>query len=140
MRLRRLPNDGGAARRGRVIGLLMTLGLVATGACSLLVESKTDQCQTNTDCAKFGAYSVCSDGVCTKPSGTGGTGGGSSSSSSGAGGSGDDAGCFLGTPATDPQFLNQCTDAGCEPFDNCARLGLCDDAGLPPLLSPDGGS
>jgi hypothetical protein len=39
-------------------------------------------------------------------------------------------GCFFGTPSTKPEFANQCTTATVIPFDNCARLGACDDAAL----------
>lgn len=120
----RRANEPGSGGRLRVAGALLLAVLAATGACSLLVESSTDQCKTDAECSAFGDHSVCSAGLCVKP------------------GSILDAGgdCFTGVPTSDPQFFNQCTDAGCEPFDNCARLGLCGDAGLPPLVSPDGGS
>jgi hypothetical protein len=99
---------------------LAALGLVVS-ACSLIVQTNTNQCNGDGDCKPYGEYSLCSAGICVIPS-DGGT-------------------CFMGDPMTDPEFFNQCTDAGCEPFDNCARLGLCgDDAGLPPLIPPgDGG-
>ncbi|MEO5728427.1 MAG: hypothetical protein ABI134_05010 [Byssovorax sp.] len=124
---RRTSEPGRGGRRLRVTGALLLAVLAASGACSLLVESSTDQCKTDAECSAFGDYSVCNAGVCVKPSSV------------------DDAGsdggnCFTGAPTKDPEFFNQCTDAGCEPFDNCVRLGLCSDAGLPPLVSPDGGS
>ena len=34
--------------------------------------------------------------------------------------------CFNGTPSSPDQFANACTTATAIPFDNCARLGLCD--------------
>jgi hypothetical protein len=43
-----------------------------------------------------------------------------------------DAGCWSCTPATTPEFLNQCTGSACSPFSNAQRLpGF--DGGLPPL-------
>ncbi|HVK65298.1 MAG TPA: hypothetical protein VM694_12530, partial [Polyangium sp.] len=88
------------------------------GACNLLVEGATDQCTTDADCNKFGNGSVCQQGVCILK-------GGSSS------GSGGGEACFSGEPSNDEQYLNQCTDATCVDFDNCARLGLCNGAALP---------
>jgi hypothetical protein len=44
-------------------------------------------------------------------------------------------GCFRGTPSTDLDFFNQCTDAQFLKFDNCARLGLCNGATWP-LIDP----
>lgn len=132
----------GGKRRGRVLGVLLAAGLAITGACSLLVETGTDQCTTNTDCAPFGAYSVCSDGICVKPAPVDDAGADAADASDAHDGSdgGEEAGCFSGDPTTDLQFYNQCTDAGCEPFDNCGRIGLCGDAGLPALVPPtDGG-
>ena len=126
----RRANEPGRGVRLRVAGALLLMVLAATGACSLLVESSTDQCKTDAECSAFGEYSVCNAGICVKPG---------SLPDAGSDG-GDEGGCFTGTPASDPDFFNQCTDAGCEPFDNCARLGLCGDASLPPLVSPDGGS
>jgi hypothetical protein len=41
-------------------------------------------------------------------------------------------GCFRGTPSTDTDFSNQCTNAQYAKFDNCARLHLCN--GETPLL------
>ncbi|MDC0745777.1 hypothetical protein [Polyangium mundeleinium] len=103
--------------------LLAMAGLA--GACNLIVEGATDQCTTDADCNKFGNGSVCQQGVCVLA-------GGSSSSS----GSGGGEACFSGEPSNDEQYLNQCTDATCVEFDNCARLGLCDGAALPPLVEP----
>ncbi len=111
----------------------MLATLVATGACSLLVESTTDQCKTSGDCSSFGAFSVCNAGICVKPTAV------ADGGSDGSDGS-DEGTCFTGAPTTDLQFFNQCTEQDCDPFDNCARLGLCADAALPPLIhSPDGG-
>ncbi|TKD03307.1 hypothetical protein [Polyangium fumosum] len=111
--------------RAALVGFVMA-GLV--GACNLLVEGATDQCTTDADCNKFGNGSVCQQGVCVAKGGSG--------SSSGSGGSGGGEACFSGEPTKDEQYLNQCTDATCVDFDNCARLGLCDGAALPPLVEP----
>jgi hypothetical protein len=59
--------------------------------------------------------------------------GGSSSDAGSDSGSGDDS-CFKGEPKETVQFLNQCTDSECEPFDNAERLPLLEaDGKLPPL-------
>lgn len=65
-------------------------------------------------------------------SGASGTGGGSGASGTGGaagtgGGGGSDA-CAVPAPT--------CPDNLCVPFDNCARLGLCAGATLPPLVAP----
>ena len=91
------------------------LALAGLPACSLLVEHETNQCATDADCAKYGPHPFCQQGVCVE-SGLG------------------PAGCFYGAPGSDEQFLNQCTTLACVPFDNCARLGLCNGATLPPVL------
>lgn len=103
---------------------LLVLGL-ALGGCNLLVGEQVDQCSADEDCKRFNNGSVCRDGVCVLD-GTGGTGG------TGTGG-GD---CFAGEPKKDSELLNACTNADCEPFDNCARLKLCPGDSLPPLVDP----
>lgn len=127
------PRERGG-RRWHLLGTVLSLALVASGACSLLIESETDQCKTDNDCTSFGEYSVCSKGICVAPAPI------TDAGSDAPDGDPGDGGCFTGVPAVDLEYYNQCTDAGCDPFDNCARLGLCGDAGLPPLVSPDGGS
>ena len=61
----------------------------------------------------------------------------------GAGGRNDDQlgppGCAAGTPSTDADFFNQCTNSQFMRFDNCARLGLCNGE-TPPLLDPVAGA
>src|SRR5690242_20235602 len=47
-------------------------------------------------------------------------------------------GCFQGKPTTNLELLNACTTADYVPFDNCARLGICDGGALP-ALRPEGG-
>jgi hypothetical protein len=110
----------GTARR-RTVEVMGLMGLFAVGACTLLVDRSSTQCQTDTDCAKFGSHPYCQSGVCV-PSGL------------------QPANCFYGTPQTPQDFENQCSLAECLSFDNCARLGIC-DGGAPDLASPsDGGS
>lgn len=58
--------------------------------------------------------------------GTGGSGG--ASGTAGASGGGSGGACALPAPT--------CPDNLCVPFDNCARLGLCAGATLPPLVAP----
>jgi hypothetical protein len=93
-----------------------SLLLALMSACSLLVERSDAQCATDADCLKFQTEqtgrTVCENKVCVA-SGLGPTG------------------CFFGTPTTNAEFLNACSTAACRPFDNCARIGLC-DGGAPP--------
>jgi len=97
---------------GVLAGLLLCIG-----ACSFIVESKTDQCQSDADCARFSDHPVCHDGVCV---------------ASGLG----PPGCFFGDAGTPDEYANQCSTSQCLKFDNCARLNLCGDAALPPLVDP----
>ncbi|WP_257460749.1 hypothetical protein [Archangium lipolyticum] len=96
-------------------GLLAVLLLAGTTGCSLVLDSGAAQCATDEDCVRFGSYPICQEGLCV-PSGLG------------------PPGCFRGEPSSEEQYRNQCTLAQCVPFDNCARLGLCDGASLPPLV------
>ncbi len=99
------------------------------GACTFISRTDVDQCARDSDCARFGARFACTSGVCVSGGAT-------------LDGRAPDGGCLPKEPKTsDPEFLNEkCTNATCIPFDNCARLGVCDDAALPELLAPpDGG-
>jgi hypothetical protein len=89
-------------------------------ACTVLLDRSQTQCATNTDCAKYRAGAVCVSGFCAIAADAGTLG---------------PPGCFSGVPATDEDYLNQCTASKCLPFDNCARLGLC-DGGVPALVPP----
>ncbi len=102
---------------------ILSLTVCLLSGCSFLLDDNANQCQTDDDCASFGVHPYCKNGVCV-PSGLG------------------PAGCYFGAPSTNDQFINACTTAQCEPFDNCARLGLCGaDAGEPPIMPPpDGGA
>jgi|HubBroStandDraft_1064217.scaffolds.fasta_scaffold04206_7 ABC-type phosphate transport system substrate-binding protein len=106
-------------RRTLAVALPLAMGFVCA-ACTVLVNSSTSQCQTDSDCAHFGGHPYCQNSVCV---------------SSGLGPSS----CFYGSPAQSQDFLNQCSTAECLPFDNCERIGICGstsaDAGLvaPPV-------
>lgn len=94
--------------------------MLAVGACSLIVEHKTDQCKSDADCEHFNGFDshpLCQEGVCV-------------ASSLGP------PGCFYGDASVDDQFQNQCTDSECIKFDNCERLHLCDGGALPALVDP----
>ncbi len=104
----------GIANFGRariVVGLL-----VACGACTLIVDRNSTQCASDTDCERFGSHPFCSNGVCV-PSGLG------------------PPACFFGTPQQAQDFLNQCSSAQCQAFDDCQRLSIC-DGGSPALIPP----
>jgi hypothetical protein len=117
------------------------LGLAAIYSCSLIVETRSQQCQADADCTMAGfPNSKCDtmNGVCVMA--TGSSGSGSSGSSTGSSSSGV-ATCTVG--GTDPnlELLNACTDGGCTPFNNLARIPAWDGGELPPLndAGPDGG-
>ncbi|MDB5213554.1 MAG: hypothetical protein JWO86_1481 [Myxococcaceae bacterium] len=139
---------GTHSRRPRFGFAVVTFGLLfASAACSLILNNDATQCSTDGDCAGFAAGAVCKNSVCVKAgTGTGpGTDGGDEGSTNGEGGPNAEAGpCqsggFAGNPTTNAEFLNHCTAAQCLPFDNCAKLGLCGDAGLLPAVDPEGGA
>ena len=91
------------------LGATLAALLAGSAACSVLLDHTAAQCQTDADCARFGDHPYCQGGVCAA-SGLGPTG------------------CFYGTPQTPADFQNRCSTAACLPFDDCARLGLCDGA------------
>ena len=140
-------SSGGSFRskmkRGRALALALFLAPVA--ACSVLLNTSADQCSTNADCAKLSATAVCQSGVCVDNATSGGDGGAQDGAAPSDGSVTDgatvtDAGCTPKVPVSQSDFLNEkCTNATCIPFDNCARLGLCDGGSLPALIVPDGG-
>jgi ABC-type phosphate transport system substrate-binding protein len=91
------------------LGLLALLGV----ACSVLLDHDAKQCSVDSDCATFPGHPYCQSNVCV-------------TSNLGP------EGCFFGTPKTPQDFANQCSTAQCQPFDNCARLGLCSAGAVPP--------
>ncbi len=92
--------------------------LALAGGCSVVFDKPAEQCQTNSDCEKFGGHPVCENNVCV------------------ASGLGPE-GCVITPPASQTDYLNACSTSKCVPFDNCARLGLCNDGmQLPPPRTP----
>lgn len=113
----------GLSRWSRVV---LGLGMLATliTACSLLLDTGRDQCQSDSDCDFISKQHTCQAGLCSDLG---------------------PRGCYAGTPSsTDPaelqkQFKNQCSRASVVPFDNCVRLGMCHPTDqLPPTIVPTG--
>ena len=117
----------------RVAPLFLAAAFAAlVPGCSILLDKSKDQCSADGDCARFGASYTCVNAVCVLGSAT--TDGGPSADGSAAG----DA-CTPSPKVTNVDFYNEkCTNSSCVPFDNCARLGLC-DGGLPALVAPPEG-
>ena len=107
--------------RRRWLGGAGVAALLASGACSVLIDHNATQCSADGDCASLGNHPYCQQGVCV---------------ASGL----EPQDCFYGTPQQPGDFLNQCSTAQCLSFDNCQRLGSCQgvDAGLvsPPDAAP----
>jgi hypothetical protein len=99
--------QNGRVPAGALAGVLaMTVGGWLAG-CSMFVDHNAVQCHSDADCAAFVDHPVCGNaGVCV---------------SSGLG----PPNCFYGTPQSPAEFANACSTAQCIPFDNCARVGLC---------------
>lgn len=94
----------------------VALLFATTTGCEAIVNPDAVQCKVDADCEQFSGHPVCgSDGVCA---------------ASGLG----PAGCFFGAPSKPAEFANQCTTATAIAFDNCARIGACDDAALTSAL------
>jgi hypothetical protein len=92
--------------------------LLASAACTLLLDRNSTQCQSDADCAKFSGHPYCQQGVCV-PSGLG------------------PQGCVVTAPQSQTDYLNACSTATCLPFNNCERLGLCgSDNALPMTVDP----
>ncbi len=103
--------------------------LIIVSGCSMLTDRTAVQCQTDADCVHFGGHPFCENHVCVV-SGLG------------------PKNCVIGAPSSQSDYLNACSTAACVPFDNCARLGLCDtnlalpdtidpqNAAIPPLVNP----
>ena len=122
--------------RGTKIKLAVAfLAVAITTACSLVVDTDKDQCTTSSDC-QSGA--TCSDGVCILGSIVDGGGDGTTTGEGGPGDATPD--CAPKVPVSQSDLLNEtCTSAVCTNFDNCTRLGICDDASLPALVTPPAG-
>jgi hypothetical protein len=101
--------DASKPKLRAVAVVLGTTLILASAACTVLLDRSATQCQTDDDCSKFGGHPFCQSGACVV-SGLGPTG------------------CFYGSPVQPDDFLNQCSAAQCLAFDDCSRLGLCGDA------------
>jgi hypothetical protein len=103
----------------RITGLFTTILLLASAACTVLLDKTDTQCKTDDDCARYGGHPFCQGGVCV---------------ASGLG----PAGCFYGAPSQPSDFLNQCSAASCASFDDCSQIGTCDAAAAmtAPLVPP----
>jgi hypothetical protein len=96
------------------LAALILTPLAVAGACTVLLDHNSVQCRTDADCVRFGSHPFCRGSICT---------------SSGF----QPPDCFLGSPQTQSDFLNQCstnflsdrTGAACLSFDDCDRVGLC---------------
>ena len=102
-----------AGERRHVVSLGSALGVVLCGAlagCSFLIDSKAEQCSSDSDCTQFGGNPFCRSGVC---SGLG------------------PEGCVLGAPQSQSDYLNACTTAVSVPYNNCHELNLgCPDSAV----------
>ncbi|MBX3234304.1 MAG: hypothetical protein KIT84_21560 [Labilithrix sp.] len=122
-----------------------------TAACTLILDRSSEQCSNSGDCATFGPRAMCVSNVCVAPPETDSgidrdvpdtsepevPDAGDEDADADAGETFGHPGCFRGTPTTNEELLNACTRAACVPFDNCARLGLC-DGGLLGAIPPTG--
>ncbi len=151
----KLPSRTRRTLRAVAATLAAGAGLAAIYSCSLIVDTQSQQCQADSDCAMFGAGAVCNTamGVCTQlTTGSSGTTTGTSTSTTSSTGGPmdcdvdggvDGGGCYAATgtcaPTTNAELLNACSD-GCIPFDDTAVKGLLAGGALPPLPTPpDGG-
>jgi hypothetical protein len=132
--------------------LAVATGLAAVYSCSLIVETRSQQCQADTDCASLaGSNGKCdtTSGLCQSGSTTTSSGTGGATASGGAAcnvdGGIDGGGCYNAGVGSCPaaisnsQILNVCT-TGCIPFDDTLVKGLNPDGTRPSLPAPpDGG-
>jgi hypothetical protein len=136
-----------------------TTALAALYSCSLIVETRSQQCQSDSDCAGFAGYPTCNtvSGLCVGSSTSSTTSGGTSSGTATSSG----GGCYVDGGATgvcydtsqaacavsgsadtiNAELLNACT-SGCVPFDNATKVPALLAGGQLPMLpsvGPDGG-
>ena len=125
----------------RILTLLaLLLGLVKLCACSVLLDTQIRQCQSNADCSRFGADSVCDQDqqLCvprppTKMQSASDAGMMASVPADGGVSCSGKNGCYACAPKVDPDFFNGCTDARCIPFDNRRLRNLTPEGMLKPL-------
>jgi hypothetical protein len=140
----------------RRVGLALAAALALSVACScqLLLESRTEQCQADTDCSNGltcdkASHLCVGDTTSTSSSSSSSTSSASSTSSSGSVScnvdGGPDAaygGCWNCAPSDSVpnELYNHCTTAACVPFDRARLTHLTDAGTLPPLpVPPDAG-
>src|SRR4051812_22497711 len=97
-----------------IAGTAAALLCGALGGCSFVLDSSARQCTIDSDCDHFGNHPKCENNVCVL-------------------GPPD---CFLGTPTKQSDFLNQCTTSTYSEFNNCTRIGYCDEKLPLPLPTP----
>lgn len=136
-----LPEAPARRLRTAALGVAVGLGLLVIYSCSVIVETRDTQCQSDSDCTSFAADAHCdpTSRVCVGPS-SGSSSSGSSSGGCSVDGGIDGGGCYACTPVDDSQLLNACT-TGCVAFDNKRVTLLPADGKLPSLPNPgpDGG-
>jgi hypothetical protein len=109
---------------------------MAAGACSLMVDTNTTQCRSDSDCARFGAVCNQEQRVCVNANGPGSADGGRAdppSDTMAAPTCTGPGGCYACTPTSEEQIVSQCTDSTCVPFDNARVTLLAPDGHLRPL-------
>jgi hypothetical protein len=118
--------------------LAVLLGLTKLCACTVALDTKISQCQSDEDCARFGD-STCDQGqlLCVPRAVQARNDASTSSPSSlaevGAAACLGKNGCYACAPKADPDFFNACSDARCVPFDNRRLRNLTADGMLKPL-------
>jgi hypothetical protein len=109
-------------RRGarRLLAAVLWLGVGLSAGCSLIVEQRSRQCDTDAQCSAFkDAQCDVKRGVCVAREGPGCV---------------DPTGCYACPPTSTRQFQTACTGAACVPYDNTALKALLSpDGGLPPV-------
>ncbi|MFT3766083.1 MAG: hypothetical protein QM820_11285 [Minicystis sp.] len=97
---------------GLLAGAAGAIIAAAVASCTLLIETRTSQCESNADCAHFPnaacdtAQHLCVDKECA-------------------------GGQCVCNPETPTDILNGCPKGECSPFDNTRVPGLGPDGGLP---------
>jgi hypothetical protein len=108
-------------RPHRIAAAIAIFGLLASAACSALLNRSTTECHTNADCLSLGVLPSCEQGACVN------TG----------------IPCFVGAPDSSLDYENACTTGADNTtngayvvFDDCTALGVCVPDGGPALAAP----
>lgn len=81
----------------------------ATSACTFVLDSKSNQCNIDSDCSNFAGFPSCQNGVCV-------------ASNLGP------PGCIATEPMKQMDYLNACTTSKFVKYDNCDQIGYgCPD-------------